>query len=587
MDLHRGSDPMGEVFFALCKEVDTPISLSAWLRFKYSQKELSEMELPVADYLECHAARFKQEYMVTSFLSKWKGLDTGVDLEAVAIQKFRDSEDQCSAANRFLRQIRQSGFHPINAVLYTAKRKIANLLGPVSLHCIERHFGWGPGATFDLPRRKAQVDHKISTLPITVSSRAAELFQSVVTHDLHWSFCILGLFPDGPWSFTPGVLEVVETCRVETVPKNAKTHRIIAIEPTANLFLQKGIGGYFRRVLKRVGVDLDDQGRNQSLAAEAVYSSYATLDLRAASDTVSREIVYDLLPFDWWWLLDHLRSPKALMPDGDVVLLEKFSSMGNGFTFELESLIFWAISSAVQDLQGGGVCSIYGDDIIVEQVHAPAVVAALTTLGFKLNMTKSYVEGLFFESCGEHYFNGEEVTPAYQKDTFDDTREYIRCHNRLFRWQRRVRVETRALDAVVRASPNWLLSCLLPEGEESDDGYLVDIGVLLRLSQLGPKHHRTVTFNGTKGFRLRYVRQPTRSLPGIAEALYAHTLRLNADKTSSTSVLANTRPPVPKGQRADDVHLPIAERELDDGSTELHFAWRWIIPQGWCPLNRT
>lgn len=141
MELHGGSNPMSEVFFALCKEVDTPVSLSAWLRFKHSHKELSEMELPVADYLECHAARFKKDYMVVSFLSKWKGLDTGVDLEAVAIQKFRDSEDQCKAANQFLRQIRQSGFNPINAVLYSAKRKIANLLGPVSLHCIDRYFG--------------------------------------------------------------------------------------------------------------------------------------------------------------------------------------------------------------------------------------------------------------------------------------------------------------------------------------------------------------------------------------------------------------------------------------------------------------
>jgi len=66
---------------------------------------------------------------------------------------------------------------------------------------------------------------------------------------------------------------------------------------------------------------------------------------------------------------------------------------------------------------------------------------------------KSYTTGsLYFESCGKHFFQLEDVTPAYQKDVCKTPADFIRLHNRLFRMGRRlglVKEIEPALSAVV------------------------------------------------------------------------------------------------------------------------------------------
>jgi len=577
---------LSEVFFTLCKETDTPISLGAWLRFKYSNGAPIDVPMPIGDYLEKDLNKFKRDYCVTSALSKWKGFRSDVDLEQVALGKFALSEIQCRDTNRALRRERltpSSGV--ISARIYRAKMKIASLLGPYSLHCIDPFFGWGPGATFDLRRSRAQVDNKMTAVPITVSGRAKELLQSVIQLDLHWSCALLGSFPEGPWSFMPNVFRVVDQCRVETVPKNAKTNRVIAIEPTGNLYLQKGIGGYFRKRLMRVGVDLNDQELNQSLAAVAVDNDLATLDLSMASDTVSTELVYELLPLDWAFLLDAVRSHSALLPDGSVVKLEKFSSMGNGFTFELESLIFWALGSSVTDeISPGGVLSVYGDDIICQKAAAEELVRTLEFVGFRTNKEKSYVSGLFYESCGKHYFCGQNVTPFYQKEDLRDLPELVRLHNRIVRWAGRVHTETVAHLPVLRHSPQDLLRCRIPLGEEGDEGFLSSIEEFLQASK---------GFDASRGWRARIVRGRTRSLPGNEKALLADSLRTVGydifEPDPSGSRLAVGLKYVLQITGSDptygDVVLDFYGRKPIDEVT-IRYGWRWIIPAGYCPLRR-
>ncbi len=174
--MQKGFNPMDEVFFALCKRTDTPVSLSAWLRYKYDRKALLELEVNASDYLQEDHYRFSLDYAVVSFLSKWKGHNIGVDKSAVALQKFVTSEERCAATNGSLRTSRSKAIDPsVASVLYTARRKISRLLGPLSLHAIEPFFEWGPGATHDLSRRRAQFDKKMTHLPISVGPRAVEL----------------------------------------------------------------------------------------------------------------------------------------------------------------------------------------------------------------------------------------------------------------------------------------------------------------------------------------------------------------------------------------------------------------------------
>ncbi len=510
---------MGEIFFALCKTVDTPISLGCWLRYKYSHTELATMDLRPGDYTS--AATFGPDYACASYLSKYVALDTGLDLEAVALQKFTNSEDSCRETNRRFRHLATVANPRLHEVLHLAQRKIAKLLGPYSLFCVSDGYGWGPGATYELARRRAQVDLKLGELPITVSRTALRQLRNEIERDLHWSAVILGVMPEGPYSLLDHVFRLQDACRITTVEKNAKTNRVIAIEPRGNGFLQKGYGDYFRERLRKVGVNLDDQGTNQRLAQRAWHEGYATLDLKAASDTVSKELVSHLLPYDWADALDSVRSRLAEMPDGTHIVLEKFSSMGNGFTFELESLLFWAISSAVRDLRDrSGVVAVYGDDIIVNSHFAPEVAFTLQFCGFSLNDDKSFFEGPFYESCGEQYFMGEDVTPAYQKEQPDDLEKGIRLGNRLMRLAFRLG-SRRGLSKLVQ--PAWSAAHRLfgspelqiPFGTEGDDAWLTTY------------HH--FHFPRQKrwdmGIRCKVLKHNLLTLPGDEKALLAWSFR--------------------------------------------------------------
>jgi len=133
------------------------------------------------------------------------------------------------------------------------------------------------------------------------------------------------------------------------------------------------------------------------------------LDLKNASDSVARRLVELLLPKRWFEVLNDLRSPTTLIGN-QVVLLEKFSSMGNGFTFELETLVFLAIVLALNPAHKAGKnVFVYGDDIICPTRSSSDVIAALSFFGMTVNKEKSFTYGMFRESCGRDYFNGAQT----------------------------------------------------------------------------------------------------------------------------------------------------------------------------------
>jgi hypothetical protein len=115
------------------------------------------------------------------------------------------------------------------------------------------------------------------------------------------------------------------------------------------------------------------------------------------------------------------RSPKCVLPSGSVIDLQKVSSMGNGFTFELETLLFWGLTSAIRELVDDKEHRIvvFGDDIIAGTRTASAVMQFFPMFGFTVNRRKSFLDGPFRESCGKHYFNGSDVTPLYVRRPID------------------------------------------------------------------------------------------------------------------------------------------------------------------------
>ncbi|DAD50148.1 TPA_asm: RNA-directed RNA polymerase [ssRNA phage Zoerhiza.4_18] len=224
--------------------------------------------------------------------------------------------------------------------------------------------------------------------------------------------------------------------KISFVPKTAKTHRTIAVEPLLNGFVQKGIDLELRKKLLSIGIDLSNQEVNQELAREGSLddseNGFVTIDLQSASDSVSKELVRYLLPDDWFRLMDRTRSHHFEL-SGQSYLYEKFCSMGNGFCFPLETLLFVSACIAAGCGTPGVDFRVYGDDIIVRKRYASSVLGLLRHWGFTVNKDKTFVEGPFRESCGADWFGGEDVRPYtldHALDSLQNTFKFLNLTRR-------------------------------------------------------------------------------------------------------------------------------------------------------------
>lgn len=475
------ADPALEVFRLLCADIATPYAAKAnRLLRSESWAALAALDIDPSAYR--NSAVFAGDYLIYSFLRKYRGFRVDVEsLKQKAVSTFESVEHQCRETNQRLKFSVQSD---VEGILSDARRKIRRLLGDFAFHKVIDGCEWGPGATVTLRRSDAALDKKILEPRLAVTSSALRYAKAYLSVDFHWMQARLGpTYVDGPVCPVDSEFLVVDHARFTTVEKTVKQRRAINIEPTMNLFLQKGVGKFIRRRLQRVGINLDDQSRNQFLAGAARAGGLATIDLQAASDSISHGLVQLLLDPEWYSYLNDIRSKFVKMPDCAIVPLQKFSAMGNGFTFELESLIFWALTQSVSDRVLGteGVVSVYGDDIIVDRRIVGMLYRTLEVCGFTVNKEKSFTDGHFFESCGKHYFDGAEVTPAYQKETLSDVPSLYRCANRLVRCALRMG-GGEYLDVRLQRAIHYLWSICGPDAHVryrgpiwlEGDGFLID-----------------------------------------------------------------------------------------------------------------
>lgn len=444
----EASDIIGSFLEAL----GSPRALTVWLLYRAGEHR-QLVELTCDPHLYESPEAFRTDYCATKLLSKCLGLSTGIDLKGVAVASALEAEERCRLTNLRLRSMRSGSVNSrLNCIFFTAQQKIASILGPVPKSFQDE--GWSRGRTTSIsgPLMSSVTKYR-SRLDVTVNalSRARALLR-----DSHlWGAAALNA--DGPCSVLDRGFSIVSGNVMITVPKSAKTDRVICYEPTLNIRLQRNVGVYLQHRLKKFGVDLQDQSINQRRARVAsLTGDLCTIDLRSASDTLAFELVVDLLPPDWVTLLDALRSKYTTWPDGSVRRNEKFSSMGNGFTFELESLIFYAIASSVSP----GV-SVYGDDIICPTTSYQAVVEALEGCGFSVNQAKSFSTSEFRESCGADYFRGLLVTPVYIRSIPRKTGDVIKIHNAIRRW-----CQSNPLLKYCRLLAEWRTSFPCPVGPQ-------------------------------------------------------------------------------------------------------------------------
>lgn len=386
-------------------------------------KGLCQYELRYEGLSVSDAAHLRQ---VLAFFQKRVDLDLGVDREAVAFEKFVASERKCLQTNHIFRELSSGRFAflpDVEAVMYRAQCKIGEILGDVpSLE--ELCLRFGPGATTKVKRRDASARRKLSSV-FACSEEAIDSLPAVLAEMPAWS----GLEIDGTTDSVT-VCVSVDDGKLTFVRKNAKTDRTVIVEPMLNSMVQLGIGDYLVLCLLREGIDLRDQTTNQRLAREgSLTGALATLDLSSASDLNACGAVETLLPVDWWLLLRSYRTG-TVVHKGVKMRLFKFSSMGNGYTFPLETLIFYALARASMEVSGcsGGKISVYGDDIIVPVDAVPLLIRTLTAVGFDVNKSKSFWKGPFRESCGKDYMSGTDIRPCYIKDALSGETCFV-LHN--------------------------------------------------------------------------------------------------------------------------------------------------------------
>ena len=382
-----------------------------------------------------NSTSFAYDYAIYAWLRKYEAFPVTEDLEKKAVSTYERVEQECRETNYRLSKF--GAGNGVEGIISDARRKVTRLLGRFSFSKVLPGCEWGPGATATIPRRLAALDKKILESRLSVSSSALRYAKAYLSVDFHWQMSRYSWrrLDDVHGSFCPldSEFTIEDGARWTTVPKTVKQRRSISIEPTMNLFLQKGVGRYIRRRLQTVGIDLDDQSRNQRLAERAQYDGLATIDLSNASDSISRKVVELLLPDDWFEYLNDIRT-KFVEIGGSRLRIEKFSAMGNGFTFELESLIFWSLCDSIRErVDDSAVVSVYGDDLIVSRQLVDVLFTCLRECGFTVNKEKSFVDGPFFESCGFHYFNGVDVTPLFQKECISTAPSVYRAANRIIR----------------------------------------------------------------------------------------------------------------------------------------------------------
>lgn len=451
---------------------------------------------------------FRADYVAVSLLKKCKFLKTGIDVKQVA----RDNLYACEQLNRATNQrLRHFDSNPLYkegltaSILEGARWKISKVLGDFDIDEMLDECRWGPGSSTTISYDVATPEEKFRAARGT-TPHALELFGSVFEQ----------AFP--LWAQAVKLWEFHVGNEVTFVEKNAKTMRSIAKEPDFNLWFQLAMGKMIRRRLLKVGIDLDTQANNQSAArVGSITGQIATLDIKDASNSLSFEVVKHLVSDSVWFAcLDSLRSHYGT--DGEKCFRwEMFSSMGNGFTFELETLIFWAISAASCDAVGVDPCVwVYGDDIACPPEAVPAIKSVFEFCGFRLNAEKSFAEGPFRESCGVHYWQGVDCQPIYIKDAVTTAFQAYRLANRLRSLSDRLR-SPKIVDAASRFHRGLVLGVPprlrfgVPKSA-GDSGFWVNPqdgmvlnGLICPLVDLTPYHEF-----GWEGFYVSGLREETR-----------------------------------------------------------------------------
>lgn len=319
----------------------------------------------------------------------------------------------------------------------------------------------------------------------------------------------------------------VKGSRTSFVPKSIEVSRMICVEPTVNMYLQLGIGEIIsKRLLRFFGIDLSTQpsvnrllARMGSLIDSTFGDGFATIDLSSASDTLSLGLMGSILPAEWLSTMLEVRSHETIVKGcTEYEKLHMMSTMGNGFTFPLQTAVFACAAAACVSLnddlvsharafgnRGVGQFSVFGDDIVIHNKVAERMLHLLRMMGCQPNMTKCFNSGNFRESCGHDYLNGHNIRPIFLRKLKTEA-DLVVLTNLLSDWSMRTGV---LLQSTIAFLLGQFTAPLVPRAENMDAGIRVPLDTLRAAhARLGYQKY-TKDGNGSWVYHRRQSR-PTR-----------------------------------------------------------------------------
>nr|QIS88003.1 MAG: RNA-dependent RNA polymerase [Mella virus] len=419
-------------------KADTPVTLALFKLFnaavsgdKDALQQIRKYELKPHLYLEDKVSEFTYDYQALKLVKTFPAYKniSERDRKLAAFEKFIDSERTCRRINDICSRKHWITLLGVDArTIDKIQRIVAKVLGPFPRGVLTgRH---GKGSTFRARGEDSFLANKLMYSDCT--KRCQEFI-------IHWMCDDSEFLMELTQHF-----DTVEGSEVSFVFKDSFIDRIIAFEPTWNMWVQELLGDEIAARLAKVveifikkgehTLTTEKHGELARLASLATLL-IATLDFSSASDLWAALLVSRLLeqadPL-WREALFASRSPKIKIDD-QWFTLAKYATMGNATTFPLETLLFYATARAV--VGDEGIVSCYGDDLIVPAKDAEAVRSVFEKFGHKVNVEKSFTTGLFFESCGFDYFNGSRIfkskLTSYKGVPYDAYS--IRLHNVFWR----------------------------------------------------------------------------------------------------------------------------------------------------------
>lgn len=356
------------------------------------------------------------------FLKSTDGLSRPEERKKTAIAAFLASNQRCKRYTRKLRYYRERPHRmpeSIRVVVTRARSTIARLLGPWSWKTYWKLIELArPGSGSAIGTRDKDCvspPFKYGYTDLVCTADAFPHARELVEGSPVWQLCHRQVSPSLEY-------RIVSGDEITTVSKDAGSDRTIGIGPALNVCLQLGVHEYVTpRMAAWWGVTLSDQQRNVDAAHHGSANwldpnGLVTLDLKDSSNTNCLGMVELLLPDDGWLdFLREIRSPSFRVGDAPPEDYYIWSCMGNGYTFVLQCMMYYALAEATcwfarterDNLR------VYGDDIIVPRGAALLLVEVLQWMGCAVNRDKSYLFGPFRESCGGDFFAGTRVTPTY------------------------------------------------------------------------------------------------------------------------------------------------------------------------------